>query len=133
MPHTVESTINYSDRDRARGAIDLLPEGDAVPVNGTLLETAVSVIKEAGPNIIEIITSHLMPVIPRHSGAAGQPAAGTEVVVSPPIGTIIVMPPPVNSSHLDVPVVRDTVCVMLGLMFLITHYLYVSKFSALVR
>jgi hypothetical protein len=132
MPHSVESTISLSDRDLARGAIDLAPENDLPPANVTLFETAVSVIKEVGPKVIEVITSHLTPVIPNHSGAishagteppapapsfpsevmAGLPT-GTEVMVSPPMETIIVIPSSINSSHPEVPVVHDTVCLLL--------------------
>jgi hypothetical protein len=129
MPHTVESTISLSDRDLERGALDLVPEVDTpvnstIYVNSTVLETAVSVIKEAGPKIVEAISQHLMPVLPQFSEAYISPPrvpapdappyvpASTivpEVMVSPPIGTIVIIPSSTNNSQSPAPTAPDTV------------------------
>jgi hypothetical protein len=129
MPHSVESSITLSERDLARGAIDLVPELDT-PVNttmygnNTVLETAVAVIKEAGPKIVEAISQHLMPVLPQFSETYISPrrvqvpditpyvptsVKVPEVMVSPPIGTIVIIPSSTNNSQSSAPVAPDTV------------------------
>jgi hypothetical protein len=125
MPHTVESTISLSERDLARGAVDLTPEVDP-PVNSTLLEAAVSIVKEAGPKIVEVISSHLVPVLrprvpesiissPVGSGGnysvSAVPEVFTvpEVFVSQPVETIVVVPPTNQSLYPQVTFRQDTV------------------------
>jgi hypothetical protein len=122
MPHTVESTITYSERDLARGAMDLSPEHD-LPVNKTILDTAVTVIREAGPKIVEVMTSHLMPTLPRlpevfiPSTVASHPnttlgsviSGIPEVMVSSPIEAVVIFPVTNNSSNTLVTTPPDTV------------------------
>jgi hypothetical protein len=116
----VESTISLSERDLARGAIDLTPEHD-LPVNNTLLETAVSVIKDAGPKIIEVISNHLVPALPKFPEVFVNPRGAPvsrdlqgdlpvpEVMVSPPVETIVVISPPNQTSQLPPNMTADTV------------------------
>jgi hypothetical protein len=126
MPHTVESTITYSAADYARGAVDLLPE-EIMPLNSTarpmlnttLFEAAVSIVKEAGPKVIEAISTHLMPVSthqlldmvtdsPAESG--GKPRAQLpEVFISPPVETIVVVQPSYNTTRPTVTLAPETV------------------------
>jgi hypothetical protein len=111
MPHGVESTITLSDRDLARGAIDLSMEEEVpalLSVNKTVLDTAVSIIREAGPKIVEVVTSHLTPVL-SHNPVNVTP----EVMVSSPIETVVIFPVPANSSHSIVPTPPDTVLYIL--------------------
>jgi hypothetical protein len=135
MPHTVESTISLSERDLARGAIDMTP-GNDLPVNTTLLETAVSIVKEAGPKIVEVISGHLRPVLPQFPEVFVNPRSGSTpgthqvfndsvrvsppqlypesrilpgVMVSSPVETVVIIPPQLNISHPLVPVSQETV------------------------
>jgi hypothetical protein len=116
MPHTVESTISYSERDLARGAVDLyeddIPSTSASLINDTMIQQAVSVVKEAAPRIIETIVSKLVPVVHHHPNiepGVSVPEQLPEVYFSPPVETIIVVPP---SNHTGLPPVvlsQDTV------------------------
>jgi hypothetical protein len=127
MPHGVESTITLSERDLARGAMDLNPEETVLPTNltsilgnSTVLETAVSVVKEAGPKVIEAIASWLVPVFrpqlpetftPSLAGSGGNHSVSgvPEVLVSPPVETIVIVAP--NNHSVQPPVIanQDTV------------------------
>jgi hypothetical protein len=109
MPHTVESTISLSERDLARGAVDLYAEDitTAPPLlNSTILQKAVSVVKEAAPSIVETIVSHLAPVVPHHSGNVSLSGPGGspqiigvhEVMVSPPVETVVIVTSPANDT-----------------------------------
>jgi hypothetical protein len=113
MPHTVESTIHFSEKDLARGALDLSPEPDfspmnttlAVPVNKTVLETAVSIVKDAGPKVIETIVNQLVPA-PHYQDpelTMGSPIVPVSsqlptVFMAPPVETIIIVPPSNHSA-----------------------------------
>jgi hypothetical protein len=122
MPHSVESTITLSERDLSRGAVDLTPEVD-LPVNNTLLETAVSVVREAAPKIVEAITNHLVPTVsrqpdmlPRYPEVVKFPQKQTtstlhpEVMFSPPLETVVVVTVPVNHTSSTPVFPTDTVC-----------------------
>jgi hypothetical protein len=109
MPHTIESTINLSERDLARGAVDLYAEDltTAPPLlpNSTILQKAVSVVKEAAPSIVETIVSHLTPAVPHHPGNSNLGFGGPpqriethEVMVSPPVETVVIVAVPVNDT-----------------------------------
>jgi hypothetical protein len=93
---------------------------DELPVNNTLLDTAVSIVKGVGPKIVEVITSHLTPAIPSipevfntsHDAprvVRPQLSPTSEVMVSPPIETVVIFQPSMNNSYPLVPVTRDTV------------------------
>jgi hypothetical protein len=128
MPHTVESTITLSERDLARGAIDLTPEDTTadLPVsstNVTFLDTAVSVVREAAPRIIEAITNHLVPAVPRPTDVPqrysevvyvpqGQSVSTSppEILISPPLETIVVVTGPTNHTSFMPTFPADTVC-----------------------
>jgi hypothetical protein len=114
MPHTVESTISLSERDLARGAIDLAPEPEYSMVNTTLaplfnntvLEAAVSVIKDAGPKLIDTIVHRLVPVS-QYQGSELSTVSPTvsmsnqlpTVYMAPPVETIIIVPPSNHSAN----------------------------------
>jgi hypothetical protein len=122
MPHTIESTIGLSERDLERGAIALTPEHD-LPVNKTMLDTAASIIREAGPKIVEVMTSHLIPALPRLPEVVIPPTVVSpsttipEVVVSTPVEAVIIFPV-ANSSNTLVPTPPDTVWyIILGMLF----------------
>jgi hypothetical protein len=120
MPHTVESTIVFNERDLARGAEDLYGEDTTIapPLlsNSTIIQKAVSVVKEAAPSIIETIVSQFVPVTHHHSGngpigdlSGTDHVVGPDVMVSPPVvivtvpvnDTIPVPPPPVDTVTFD--------------------------------
>jgi hypothetical protein len=118
MPHTVESTITLSERDLARGAVDLYAEDfTTVPPllpNSTILQKAASVVKEAVPSIVETIMSHLVPVVPHQSSngpltGPSEHLVGHEVMVSPPVETVVIVPVPVNDTTTVLPPSADTV------------------------
>jgi hypothetical protein len=128
MPHTVESTIRLSAADYARGAVDLTPEETVPdlpvsPSNVTFLDTAVSVVREAAPKIIEAITNHLVPAVPQSTGAVqrypeavyapqGQSVSThpPEIMISPPLETVVVVAVPANHTS-SIPISPvDTVC-----------------------
>jgi hypothetical protein len=128
MPHSVESTIKYSERDLARGAIDLVPEDNSssvnissVAINQNMLEAAVSVVKEAGPKVIEAIVTHLVPVSrPQKPEAFMNVSAGSgdtiwapEVFASPPLETIVIVPSANHSVPPPIVTNRDTVNIYL--------------------
>jgi hypothetical protein len=107
MPHTVESTISLSEKDLARGAVDLTMEDPIFfpPDNSTLVEKAVTVVKEAAPKIIETIVSHLVPnpSVSSFPGTLGQSTTkipmgdpGVSTLSSPPLETIVVIAVPDN-------------------------------------
>jgi hypothetical protein len=126
----LDRKVHFSTEDLAMGAVDLAEEEDtghnttlAGFVNNTVLNTAVSVVKEAGPRIIEAITTHLVPVLPRSPEVIKpllfptvvQPPTSltttphAEVVVSPPLETVVVISPVYNNTQLPPPVIHDTV------------------------
>jgi hypothetical protein len=126
MPHTVESTIRFSAVDYARGAVDLTPEeiflpsdNSSVVLNQTMLETAVSVVREAGPKVIEAIVSHLVPVhlpdVPVNvsvgSGDSPKLPEVPEVFSGPSLETIVIVTP--SNYSLSPPTVlnQDTVSI----------------------
>jgi hypothetical protein len=102
MPHTVESTIIYSAADYARGAVDLIeePTTAAPPLvfNSSVVQKAISIVKEAAPQIMETIVSQLVPVIPQHSVGTLNDTVVPELIVSPPVETVVVLTVPGNSS-----------------------------------
>jgi hypothetical protein len=113
MPHTVESTIGLSEKDLARGALDLAPEPDyslmntmlVVPLNKTVLETAVSIVKDAGPKIIETIVNRLVPTphyqdpeLTTVSPIVPVSSQLPTVFMAPPVETIIIVPPSNHSA-----------------------------------
>jgi hypothetical protein len=120
MPHTVESVITLSERDYARGAMDLVPEEAEPLINSTVLETAVSIVKEAGPKVIEAIASRLVPVFrpqlpetftPSLAGSGGNLSVPgvPEVLVSPPVETIVIVSPTNQSLYPPIITNPDTV------------------------
>jgi hypothetical protein len=115
MPHTVESTINYSAADYARGAVDLLDEEPTtmppVLINTTVVDKAATLVREVAPRVIETIVSHLMPVSPSPSGPGTtsqfdpvpqqqyQPHPQQhQTLISPPLETVVIVEVPSNSS-----------------------------------
>jgi hypothetical protein len=130
MPHGVESTITLSERDLARGAMDLLPEENwsppnmtSVAVNNTVLETAVSIVREAGPKVIEAIATRLVPALrPRipevttvssltPSVADGPVGEAPDIFTGLPVETIVIVSPRNYSVQPPVLANQDTVCI----------------------
>jgi hypothetical protein len=121
MPHTVESTITLSERDLARGATDLSMEENLSSLNSTpaafnhtMLEAAVSIVRETGPKIIDAIATRL---IPYHQlpGAIADPSVGlevtpeSEVYAASPVETIVVISPPNQTNQPPTNMAADTV------------------------
>jgi hypothetical protein len=105
MPHTVESTISYSERDRARGAIDLVMDEQSsnVTPNMTVIGKAVTLVREAAPKIIETIVSHLAPPLSTSPGTQQVTPLvpnqeGFQTLVSPPVETVVVVGIPTNDT-----------------------------------
>jgi hypothetical protein len=125
----LDRRVHFSAEDLANGAIDLAEVEEEVANNtmanfaNSTLQAVVTVVKEAGPKIIETIAKHLVPVIlppsqpatpfyPQSAISVEQPPFHPtlpEVLASPPVETVIILPAPVNISHPFVPVVHDTV------------------------
>jgi hypothetical protein len=139
----LDRRVHFSAEDLAMGAVDLA-EIEEETVNNTLavanstLHTAVSVVKEAAPRIIETIVKNLVPVFSSSSQPTVSPSLPhsannplqfpsfsvlpevsasppletpilPEVLVSPPVETIIIIPHPGNTSYPIVPTAHDTV------------------------
>jgi hypothetical protein len=99
MPHTVESTIRLSERDIARGAVDLsMEEEPPVIPNATVYEKAVGLVKEAAPKVIEAIVSHLAPPASSPSPTWVPYQHEPHVFVSPPVETVVVVEIPTNDT-----------------------------------
>jgi hypothetical protein len=131
----LDRRVHFSQEDLAMGAVDLAEIEEETGqnntlagfINNTVLGTAVSVVKEAGPRIIEAITTHLVPALPRSqevikpllfptstphvipSPSYPTTTSHAEVMVSPPVETVVVISPVYNSTQLSPPVMHDTV------------------------
>jgi hypothetical protein len=131
----LDRKVHFSEEELAMGAVDLAEIEEEVAnnstlsgfINHTILNTAASVIKEAGPKIIEAITTHLVPVLPRspevikpllfptstpHAVPPPVYPAATphaEVMISPPVETVVVIAPVYNDTQLSPPVMHDMV------------------------
>jgi hypothetical protein len=126
MPHTVESTINYSAADYARGAVDLLDEEPTtmppVLINTTVVDKAATLVREVAPRVIETIVSHLMPVSPSSPGPGTtqpdpvpqqqyqQHPQQHQTLISPPVETVVIVEVPSNFSTSTPIQPVDTVC-----------------------
>jgi hypothetical protein len=126
----LDRRVHFSEEELAMGAIDLAEIEEEV-ANNTLVTAAnhtmqavVSVVKEAGPKIVEAIVNHLVPVVPTLPPSTVPPSSSQsamstqqspviltlpEVFASPPVETVVIFPTSVNISHPLVPVVHDTV------------------------
>jgi hypothetical protein len=129
----VESTINYSERDLARGAVDLVMDEQSpiVTPNTTVIGNAVNLVREAAPKIIETIVSHLAPPLP--SSPSTQQVSllvpnqdGFQTLFSPPVETVVVVGIPTNNTLVtpSIPTATVRIYYLLGLAIF-----FVSKIS----
>jgi hypothetical protein len=138
----LDRRVHFSEEELAMGAVDLAEIEKEESVNSTMalianstMQAAVSVVKEAGPKIIETIMKQLVPVFPASSQPTVSPFShqstvfpssfqsppGTqqtsvipilpEVLVSPPLETVVIIPLPHNNTSSIHPsvYVHDTV------------------------